>query len=103
MKWFVYIFSLYITLLACFPCNDAAAMEKQGQSTVQPADTHEHNTSQDFCSPLCICSCCNIQIDDIPVFSFFFANPQLLIQYPLLSEDQYLDAADNIWQPPQLV
>ena len=66
MKWFAQIFSLYLLVLSCVPCNDGE--HGHGQSTGNPvqisASTDQHGCPQhqhcdDSCSPLCGCHCCS--------------------------------------------
>lgn len=66
MKWFCPIFSLYLLVLSCLPCNDGE--HGHGQSAANPvqisASTDQHGCPQhqqcdDSCSPLCGCHCCS--------------------------------------------
>lgn len=105
MKFFAYIFSIYILALSLMPCTDALGMNAPNTSKTEITKTHngdaEHN---DFCSPFCICSCCNTPVNitfdsfsikvnkpvatslKIPVFNFFFAS----------------NYYGSIWQPPKI-
>ncbi|WP_339071189.1 hypothetical protein [Chitinophaga sp. 212800008-4] len=88
-------------LLSWLPCNDHSS-EAGGQ--VVMATSHEHESGfVDFCSPLCICSCCNVQVTPSSSIIVYFHIKQALIDYPVLPVNPLPSLPDNIWQPPQLV
>ncbi|MCW3465631.1 DUF6660 family protein [Chitinophaga nivalis] len=104
MKWLVYIFSCYILLLSCIPCNDAAEVVLQRTARIARLDVpHEHESQPDYCSPLCICSCCNVQVTAEAISTVHFYHHQVLISYPIIPANPLPSQADNIWQPPRLV
>ncbi|MBV8251154.1 MAG: hypothetical protein JO154_01005 [Chitinophaga sp.] len=105
MKLFIYILSIYILALSCIPCNDADAavnnLIKSEQLTSSAAD--HHSAQPDFCSPLCICSCCNVQV--MPVTTTFLAvfHPLAIYIFPNIIPTLQPSAAASIWQPPRPV
>ncbi|SEW50768.1 DUF6660 family protein [Chitinophaga arvensicola] len=101
MKWLLYILSCYIVLLSCIPCNDYATVSNT--ASVQLSTPHDHETQPDFCSPLCVCSCCNVQVTPGAVVSVYFYTQRIILDYPLLPVNPLPLLSDNIWQPPQLV
>ncbi|WP_349318147.1 DUF6660 family protein [Chitinophaga sp. MM2321] len=104
MKWLVYILSVYIILLSCIPCNDASAAMLLKSTTIENTDTPSgHEAHADYCSPLCICSCCNTQITTGAVILLNYSGRQTMIGYPPLPLAPLPALSDNIWQPPQLV
>lgn len=111
MKWFAQIFSLYLLVLSCLPCNDGE--HGHGQSTGNPvqisASTDQHGCPQhehcnDLCSPLCGCHCCSA------VFVFqkmtALAAPRIFVlvkKQPFAAPDFVVkDMAFAIDHPPQL-
>ncbi|HEY9257348.1 DUF6660 family protein [Chitinophaga sp.] len=104
MKWLLYILSCYILLLSCIPCTDNNAVSSSpGVPVAQLTTSHNHESQPDFCSPLCVCSCCNVQVTPhTPVIVYFYMQ-QVIVDYPVLPVNPLPSSSDNIWQPPQLV
>ncbi|MBC9933367.1 DUF6660 family protein [Chitinophaga qingshengii] len=100
MKWLIYLLSVYILVLSCIPCDDARAAVYQS-AEVTAAGEHHHEAA-DFCSPLCICSCCNVQVTPATVIHFPYIHHQVLIEFPVLREAQLPLLYTTIWQPPRL-
>jgi len=105
MKFFAYIFSIYILALSVMPCSDASNDCRSKTEVAERADAHSHKSDHnDTCSPFCICSCCNTPVNitfdsfsikvnkpvatslKIPVFNFFFAS----------------NYYGSIWKPPKI-
>lgn len=105
MKCFLAIFSVYFLALSLMPCTDALGMNAQNTSNIEITKAHNNETEHnDFCSPFCICNCCNTPISitfnalsikanktttsklKIPIFNFFFVSNYF----------------GNIWQPPKI-
>ncbi|MBO9731121.1 MAG: hypothetical protein J7623_20960 [Chitinophaga sp.] len=105
MKWLLYIFSCYLLLLSCMPCTDNNGMAgSSGVPSALLSTSHNHESSQpDFCSPLCICSCCNVQVTPGAPLTVYFHVQQAVIDYPVMPVNPLPSSFDKIWQPPQLV
>ncbi len=66
MKFFAQIFSMYLLVLSCLPCNDGEhGHEKDAANPIQfsvSSDEHgcpQHQHCDDSCTPLCGCHCCS--------------------------------------------
>ncbi|WP_143310802.1 DUF6660 family protein [Chitinophaga vietnamensis] len=104
MKWFVYILSLYIVLLSCIPCNDADAAVSRSRSRIEQVSSHtDHQQQLDFCSPLCVCSCCNVQVTPASATLFLAICQQVISISCDLPVYALPCTATDVWQPPQLV
>ncbi|WP_142687058.1 DUF6660 family protein [Chitinophaga polysaccharea] len=101
MKWLLYILSCYIVLLSCIPCNDYQAVSNP--VAVQLSTSHDHETQPDYCSPLCVCSCCNIQAIPVAAVTVHFIAQRVMVSYPALPVNPLPSLPDTIWQPPQRV
>lgn len=106
VKFFITIFSIYITVLAIMPCTDAATCEKEVHT--ENATAHQHNHREDdtdSCSPFCVCSCCG-------VVGIYFSSPQLFFTKTKTIHSSVLVATYNsefissyyytFWQPPKI-
>ena len=108
MKLSLIILALYIGILSCFPCQDGAVHlpYEKGVSLEAAHNEPEHpEHGGDYCSPLCICSCCATVT--MPPMLFGFSLPASLPVTPEKSF-QYKASFDQpnaglIWQPPRLV
>lgn len=92
-----------ILVLSCMPCQDTAAMKLEKDHVEDTRSTEQDHQHKDFCSPLCICSCCSSSTISsstlvIPIFA-----PQVMPVH----NSHYLGAVISIslpvWQPPQLI
>lgn len=107
MKILVYIFSLYLLALSCIPCNDALAavpgMPLTAVSSVSSAPAEQHSDHADFCSPLCVCSCCNVQLMTVSHWQYAVIHPQQQYLYPHYTVAIPTAGSRAIWQPPRPV
>ncbi|RAJ79248.1 hypothetical protein CLV59_106309 [Chitinophaga dinghuensis] len=105
MRLFIFIFSIYILVLSCIPCTDAEGAANNLIKTEQLTSSNpDHLSPQpDFCSPLCICNCCNVHV--VPVTTTFPAVFHPLEEYifPNMITSLHPSAAAAIWQPPRTV
>ncbi len=64
MKILSYIFSIGILILSVIPCEDKLyepiPIQIMGANHQAPLDSHQHNV--DYCSPFCVCNCCQSQV-----------------------------------------
>ncbi|WP_291910622.1 DUF6660 family protein [Chitinophaga sp. CB10] len=104
MKILVYIFSLYLLALSCIPCNDAlAAVPGMPLTAVSSAPAEQHSDHVDFCSPLCVCSCCNVQLMTVSHWQYAVIHPQQQYLYPHYTVAIPTAGSRAIWQPPRPV
>ncbi|SHL47615.1 hypothetical protein SAMN05444266_103452 [Chitinophaga jiangningensis] len=104
MKLLVYIFSLYLLVLSCIPCNDAlAAVPGISLTTISTAPAEQHADHVDFCSPLCVCSCCNVQLTTVSHWQYVVIHPQQQYIYPVYTASIAIAGSNAIWQPPRPV
>jgi hypothetical protein len=94
--------SLYILVLSCIPCNDARAAAVYQTAEIASADTHHHEAAADFCSPLCVCSCCNVQVTPAQIIHLSYIHRQVQVVFPVLPEAPLPLLSATIWQPPRL-
>ncbi|WP_460893971.1 DUF6660 family protein [Rufibacter soli] len=104
MKWFAVLLSVFMIVMSCVPCADAA----QGEDTLAQTnissnqDSDAHSPVTDLCSPLCICNCCagftlltaNLKTNSLVV--------KITIQEPIYQEVAARTPTFSIWQPPRL-
>ncbi|MFT6638773.1 MAG: hypothetical protein ACJAYP_001359 [Flavobacterium sp.] len=108
MKIINFILSFYLILLSCIPCTDTKE-DIAVNSTHEYAtnhDNHSHETSNDACSPFCICNCCGQTILNYqPVIVYNFPVQLQEIKTINSNYNSSLIAlfSGSIWQPPQIV
>jgi hypothetical protein len=75
VKWFLYIWSLYLLVLGCMPCVDLGNDHNQSFhrettfSSTEAGKSTDH-ACRDLCSPLCQCACCGCVTISVRAFSF---------------------------------
>lgn len=106
MKWFRFLFAIYLLCLAFFPCTDNEFNEIT-QTSHSFSVTHQvPDAVDDSCSPLCLCNCCGISITLLKIKSKEEIHPPIVFtSLIVLWNEEYLDLdyLDEIWQPPRLV
>lgn len=105
MKYFLVIFSVYFLALSLMPCTDALGMNTPNTSKTEITQTHNNDTDHnDFCSPFCICSCCNTPVNitfdllSIKVNNPIASNLKISVFNFSLASNYY----GSIWQPPKI-
>jgi hypothetical protein len=106
MKWFVYLFSLYILILSGIPCNadDDCCIDEISVTSIpnkQTGDTDHKPVCP--CSPFFACNTCHGVV--VPNNSIEFLRVSLPVakqQYNYI-EQPLLDFPSSIWQPPKTV
>lgn len=105
MKYFWFIFAVYIFALASTPCCEDEQIANSSLSTMVEGhhedDSHEHSV----CSPFCTCTACGVHACDAPPFQ----TPQIQINLLAHSDqktgnyqsDFTSGFETSIWQPPQ--
>lgn len=111
MKWFAQIFSAYLMVLSCVPCNDGE--HGHGQSVGNPVQISvltddqgcpQHRHCNDLCSPLCGCHCCTSIFIFQKMAVLTFKEPQPIGEKQVFPEGIFpvKDMAFAIDHPPQL-
>ena len=75
MKWFCNIYSMYILVLAFFPCSDLEHLNFKVMKDIitieqQNSETSNQGNCIDLCSPLCYCGCCGSNFQVSSALSF---------------------------------
>ncbi|MEO6694672.1 MAG: DUF6660 family protein [Ignavibacteria bacterium] len=94
LKLITKILSLYFLFLAITPCLDNCSIDLcsvDGNVHIEESHNEQHN---DYCSPLCICDCCNTVVTSADNFTF---NSYLIPAN--LSQPENLDL---VFHPPSL-
>ncbi len=108
MKQFLYIFSLYLLVLACLPCNDGRhasdALPTDGE-TISLNDDHGcplRDSCCDLCSSFCICACCGSMIVSSKVSTLQLSLFTASLQRKGFSYQFFFSSADlsNLFRPP---
>lgn len=103
MKWFVYLFSLYILALSGFTCKAGSDCCKE-EIVQQPGNDHsgDNHESHSACVPFLACGACN----SILAPKLYAPLPFALIAAPKISfhygEASWTNPPGSIWQPPQI-
>ncbi|MFZ5973770.1 MAG: DUF6660 family protein [Bacteroidota bacterium] len=105
MKFFNFIFALYIGFVACYPCSDeTTCVDEVRTGTEITISNHKHYPNEvDLCSPFCICSCCSAQIAQPEYFQFQVYTPGFPDTNSALTSHFIKSVSYSIWQPPKLV
>ncbi|MFF5384195.1 DUF6660 family protein [Pedobacter suwonensis] len=104
MKYTSLFFGLLISLLSFVPCSDVFAISRMQQATVSISKdlSHPSREVQDFCSPFCICSCCNVMSEIPNPISVAQVLLQITTDYQVLEPAQVISLPLSVWQPPKL-
>ncbi|MGV7107278.1 DUF6660 family protein [Flavobacterium sp. U410] len=106
MKFFVYIFSIYILALSIVPCSDAYNDCKSNIAIKELPQSHDHKSDHnDVCSPFCTCTCCSVSAN--PKYATFTIKAVKLIIISKIAFPQrdFLFTSNfhgSIWQPPKI-
>jgi len=105
LKFFSFIFIIYIIVLTVQPCDDLAA-PIQGSETSAVANIErpdEDCGTGETCSPFCFCSCCHVTA----VFQYTVLGPDVPptwiaeIRMPEYSNPDVRTYNTSFWQPPK--
>lgn len=103
MRYFAFLFSIYILCLVSAPCVDDTLHLSNGvpgESSGQVPISHSDHT--DACSPFCVCSCCNVMVTispDITISQPFFSVQRSFIAEPSSFISSF---SHTFWQPPKI-
>ena len=106
MKFFTFIFAIYIMVLSVIPCSDVHNECSDTKANTELAHNHDNQQDQDDnCSPFCFCACCGtsvIVLDSLPlslqVPVFFPTTTKVALRSFFFVSNFYGD----IWQPPKV-
>lgn len=105
MKFFVYIFSLYILALSVVPCSDTYYGHNGDRAVAAYSQSHGKVDKNDTCTPFCTCSCCctsvNPEIEPIQI-CFEKIPPVSVVKFSLRNINVFSNYHGNIWQPPKM-
>jgi hypothetical protein len=103
-----FILSSYLIFLSCIPCTDTKE-DIAVNSTYEYAtnnDNHSHETSNDACSPFCICNCCGqtiLNYQPVIVCNFLVPTEEIKTFNSGYNSRLIPVFSGSIWQPPQIV
>ncbi|PJA07116.1 MAG: hypothetical protein COX70_08170 [Flavobacteriales bacterium CG_4_10_14_0_2_um_filter_32_8] len=105
MKFFTFLFSFYLFILAVMPCSNQNDCEYsiEEQSFGIATNHTEHQNEAEHCSPFCMCACCiqscNFTKQQINFALIFPIISKKIIVYHSLLTSPF---CYSIWQPPKL-
>lgn len=85
--------------MPCMDGDDCKEEKLEQNALIQ----HEEETSEELCSPFCICSCCStpLLINIAQIFQNHISAKNTLYSVPIIPK--ICAAIIPIWQPPELV
>ncbi|MFC0608322.1 MULTISPECIES: DUF6660 family protein [Rufibacter] len=104
MKWNAILLSVFMIVISCVPCADAAPrVGTLAQTTINPnTDSEDHSPAADLCSPLCTCNCCaGFALQTISQKASTAAI-KVTIPTPVHQVAGVSKPSFSIWQPPRL-
>jgi|GEM_PF-811764 len=96
---FLFIFSFYVLSLVMFTCHDECKKEKI--ENIVSATKHQHETTDDTCSPFCICTCCASTVmvaQQVQVNGVHAIHLKAFASYLSSSNQAFFH---SFWQPPR--
>lgn len=107
MKWFTFIYALYVLALSVAPCADAYEHRRCSGHPVAEQEAHHHDHDEDTtdsCTPFCMCSCCHTSMTAFTLPGSVL--PAIAYQEPRDEVSTYRFTFSsayygNIWQPPK--
>ena len=102
MKYFRFIFSLYILFLSTSHCNESKSCIESDQ--IVASDESDSCPEETACSPFCVCACAGCQgfnVESIPSFTTHIDQivETTVPSYESAFVSQFIA---NIWQPPKI-
>ncbi|PJJ66640.1 DUF6660 family protein [Chryseobacterium geocarposphaerae] len=108
MYLFRLLLTFYFVALSIMPCNDVAAKQLNATPNfayVNNPQEHSHS-SNDTCSPLCFCNCCQMTVTSFKIEPVIIFPEQVRSYFSKKIFFQKNDFAylvyDQIWQPPKI-
>ena len=105
MKYIVFLFNFYMTVLILMPCQDAVAISSalNSRDSVQQNMEDSERCSEEICTPFCSCTCCTAG-KDFPLKTVSAPGvPFVCVSYSSLPTTALTEQPVAIWQPPKLV
>ncbi|MES2276236.1 MAG: DUF6660 family protein [Bacteroidota bacterium] len=103
MKYFAFIFSLYITSLALIPCQDREdTIASFNHVSVQKSHAVNDERGQESCPPFCTCSCCSTARQLTETITMGVFTKPVTRVYPGYTIPAIQEQSIKIWQPPQI-
>jgi len=104
MKWFAILLSVFMIVISCIPCADAAPEIDNHAPTIiiSNTDSQDHLPAADLCSPLCICNCCaGFALQTTPQKTSVLII-KTITPAPVHRSVAIPNPSFSIWQPPKL-
>ncbi|MFN0082794.1 MAG: DUF6660 family protein [Ferruginibacter sp.] len=104
MKIFAVIMSIYLLGLSCIPCGDKEERNAKGAQTISAIKhQHQHDNTNDACTPFCSCSCCPASaffqpLSHFSIYKVVFPSKK----YPVYNSSFCPQVSFSIWQPPKI-
>jgi len=104
MKWLALLLSVFMIIVSCIPCADAAPEIDAHAQTIIKLNTNsqDHLPAADLCSPLCICNCCAGFALQTTTQKTSFSITEVIIQATIHRTVAVSKPSFSIWQPPKL-
>lgn len=99
------IFAMYVLFLALNPCHDSTNYVDVGMAniaTTVSTGQHGTSTSEDLCTPFCLCTCCSAHIEPNQAAAVSFAVTfHFRLAAPPYLEKPLIGNGNSVWQPPK--
>jgi hypothetical protein len=96
------LMAAYMLTLVVLPCNDTCLSDQQQVSLTYQAAQDHHEHGNDFCSPLCTCSCCSTLITVVHECEFEIFVPLSESGFAFCKQSFFSSYSFDCWQPPRL-
>ena len=101
MKFFAFIFSIYIFGLNLAPCDDYDSVDNEVKTEISKAVGDDHQDS-DLCSPFCNCHCCHVYATHLIIVEFTIASTYISTEVFYHFDGLEKGFNPTILQPPQV-
>ncbi|WP_369410458.1 DUF6660 family protein [Pontibacter qinzhouensis] len=104
MKWFAILMGIFMIVVSCVPCADAAPrVDTLAQTDINSnTDSEDHSPAADLCSPLCICNCCAGFALQTVTQKTSLPAVKVITPAPVHRVAGVTTPSFSIWQPPRL-
>lgn len=106
MKFISVIISIIILALSFVPCTDSISPNQESQSlSTSHQESRNHKQHSDFCSPLCVCSCCGTVVAQIEADSGIetYQEQTSTLKESIFKQNLPTDLYYSIWEPPKII
>lgn len=104
MKFFCFIFSVYILFLSTIHCSENKNCVESKYDQIAASQCDDNCNEETACSPFCVCSCAGCQgfnIETTPLFATRI-DQTIETKVPSYESDFVSQFVANIWQPPKI-